>query len=192
MDLSRLYDKQSPYSPDQKLEVVMTFAVTGSMAEAARRTGVPVGTIRQWKNRPAPWWDECLTYCRNVLRDKADGRLTGLMHALADELEDRIRNGDEVVVQGQVFRRKMSGKDCATTFGILHDKRALMRGDATSRSERKDTTGELNKLQREFDRLYGEKFGGRSTFQGEKERERVQEEQRLLPEIKEHTGPESA
>lgn len=174
MELKNLYDPRSKYSPEQKLDAVMHYVVSGSLKYASNQTGIPSGTVRQWKNRSA-WWGEAVNYCRKLCQDRLDGKLTGIMNRMTEEIIDRIENGDEVIFQGRKFNKKMSGKDLTTSLAILYDKRALARGDPTSRTERRDVTKELERLQKEFEKLFPqmneskeEETHGRGVFQGEK------------------------
>ena len=120
------------YSHEEKLNAVNYYCVYGSSKKVAQMTGVPAPTIRNWTK--TEWWAEMMSITRQHMQDKLDGKFTGLIHRAMTELEDRIKNGDEVVDTrtGRSSRKKMAGKDIALTLAQIIDKRALLRGEATS------------------------------------------------------------
>ena len=71
----------------------------------------------------------------------------------ADKLEDRVRNGNIKLnpKTGELNRIPMtSGELAKDAVGIPYDKRALMRGDPTSRTERVDPKLMLEDLAKQF------------------------------------------
>ena len=54
---------------------------------------------------------------------------------------------------GDVVRRQMSGKDKAWVMGITFDKRALLRGDPTSRTEKVDQKALISELKEDFEAM---------------------------------------
>ena len=61
------------------------------------------------------------------------------MHETEAEILDRVRNGDVVVTKdGAKVRKPLSGKDLVHVHAIVHDKRAMIRGEPTSRTEKVD------------------------------------------------------
>jgi hypothetical protein len=148
-----LYSQNGPYTPEQKLSAVMAYVVTGCSIKAGEMTGIPNATIRYWKSQ-APWWPETIAKLRKQKQDELDGRFTGVIHKAIGEVEDRLDNGDQVVDKnGNLVRRKMSGKETATTLAILFDKRQMLRGDPTSRTEKTTTSEQLTSIMNEFQRL---------------------------------------
>lgn len=149
LDLNELYSPHSKYTPEQKMYAVVAYMVTGSSIKAEKMTGIDASTIRWWKTK-SEWWDKALAEARRTKQDALDAHLTGLIHRSAEEFEDRLLNGDEVVDKyGDTHRKKMSGRDIATTLGILFDKRALIRGDPTSNSGA--SSSQLKDLSQKFE-----------------------------------------
>ena len=149
-DLADLYSSKARYTAEQKLQAVTAYVMTGTILGASRLTGLSKQLISEWKNR-AMWWDDAYHYCKKQKQEEADGIMTSIIHLAAEETLDRIVNGDEVINKdGDVVRRKMGGKELATTMAITFDKRALLRGEPTSRTERVDTNQVMEELKEQF------------------------------------------
>ena len=132
LDLNDLYAANGKYTPEEKLYAVVAYMVEGNSVRASKRTGIPADTIRWWKNN-APWWNDAMKEGRRQYQDQLDAHLTRIIHKGAEEVAERLEKGDEIVTKdGDVRRKKMAGRDVATTMAILYDKRALLRGDPTS------------------------------------------------------------
>lgn len=122
----------SRYSVDQKIAVLSVFASTGNVQEVARQTQIPDGTIQWWKQH-APWWNDHVKRIQVAKNDEVDGMITANLEAASSQVSDRIENGDEIITKdGEKYRRKMGGRDLATVFGILFDKRQIIRNLPTS------------------------------------------------------------
>ena len=62
--------------------------------------------------------------------------MQGLLERALTELSDRLDNGDVTIHQGVTVRHPVRAKDVSVIAGIMYDKLALLRGQATSRVER--------------------------------------------------------
>lgn len=120
------------YDPERKAEALELLATVGK-AEAARRTGIPAGTIASWGSRgsvSAPPADATAAATAARLATWADrraelGRRAGEVAALAlEKIPERIRQGDELAAQR-----------LASTMAALVDKAQLLTGEATERVE---------------------------------------------------------
>ena len=150
-DLVALNHPQAHYTAEQKISAVTYYAITGSIYKSSQYTAIPEGTISKWKNE-SPWWPEALAQVRKRKQDELDSVLTGIIDDATKEVVDRIANGDEVVDKnGEIHRKKISGRDLATILAILFDKRALLRGDPTSRTEKVTSEALLEKLKSEME-----------------------------------------
>ena len=149
-DISALYDKRSPFTPEEKLQAALAMLVCGTPTKAAKYIANPAinaALIRNWKAR-APWWPQAMEIAKKDKQADLDIMFTALMHKATKEIRDRIEHGDEVVTaNGVKQRRKVSMRDLVTAMGYLFDKRALLRGDPTSRIEKSDTDKVLDKLE---------------------------------------------
>jgi len=120
------------YTEEEKLSVCNYYVVTGSAIKASKASGVPQQTIRAWTK--TEWWNNMIGLVRGRLQDKLDGKFTGMIQRMLSELEDSIKNGDEILngKTGEIIRKRMSGRDLVGALAIIIDKRALLRGDPTS------------------------------------------------------------
>ena len=66
------------------------------------------------------------------------------------EMEDRLTNGD---LNAKGEKVPVSAVQLASIFGTLYDKRALIRGEPTSRVERVSVDQQLNKLHKRFEEI---------------------------------------
>lgn len=119
---------------DERIEAAIAWLVTGNADAASRLCNIPSRTIRDWM--VTDWWESILEAAKGIKQKELDAIWTGIIHKTADELRDRIVHGDEVIDRmGGSKRVKVKGKDLAIIMSIATDKRALGRGQATSRKE---------------------------------------------------------
>lgn len=147
--LPELFEPQSDYTPEQKVQVACIWLSTGSAKEAADVTGVNHATIRDWVSRKA-WWPTACDLARKVLETKLDKTLDGLLRQSLGELQDRLDNGDDIVTKdGTVVKRRVGARDCAIISDILFNKRAALRGQPGNITERRDATTILDLIRQE-------------------------------------------
>lgn len=131
------------YTPEKKIAAVTLYFSLGSFKETGKRLGIGWSTIAQWK-RKSPWWEEITHKLRREKQDELDAMMTSYLHEAQDQALDRIRNGDfKLTAAGELKRIPMSGRDIALTSAAFFDKRALIRGDATSIARRQDPLKEI-------------------------------------------------
>jgi hypothetical protein len=94
---------------------------------------VPEQTIQGWVAN-SEWWPLLLNDVRLRLGEEFDGQLTGMIGKAIDKAMQALDNPN------------LSAKDAALVLAIAYDKRALHRGQATSRVERVN----LNDLRAQF------------------------------------------
>lgn len=97
--------------------------------------------------------DEALGIRKRALQLKLEDSLTDTIHIAVDTIKDRFENGDYKFNPrtGEATRVPISVKDAAATLAIIYDKRALIRGEATSiKTESKAT---LHSLKQSFEQF---------------------------------------
>jgi len=150
IDLADLYVAGSNYTPEQKVNAVMTYVMTGTIKKSAKIIGMPQQTLDKWKNK-AVWWDDTVRECRKKKQDELDSMYTVLIHDIVDQVADRVENGDTKVDRnGVVTKIPMTGKDLAITMAVTFDKRQLLRGEATSRVEKVSEKERIERLADSF------------------------------------------
>ncbi len=140
------------YTYDEKLNVCNYYVVEGGNSiKAAKRTGIPAQTIRGWTQ--TDWWNEMVGEIRRRHQDRLDGKFTWIIDKLHTALLDRVDNGDEIfdTKRGVMVKRAMSGKDITMSLDKIIEKRALLRGDPTSRTSSASPEKQLEQLQKKLE-----------------------------------------
>lgn len=160
--LDELYKSDSrKYTPADKIAAATAWMVTGSVYKASAYCGIPHQTIATWRTKE--WWQQLTSQVRKEKSDELDAMMTGVLHKAVDAVADRIENGDTFVKKdGSLAKIPMKGKDIASSLAMIFDKRALGRGDPTSRSEKVSTDTRLKQLKEQF-----EKFSNAKEINGE-------------------------
>ena len=128
----------SQWSLEKKEEACYLYNIQwGSYTKVHQLTGVPVATLRNWSK--TQWWADMTKEIRTRHNNRMDGKFTHRIDKLADEILDRLENGDEhVTPKGTVVRKKVSLRDCSDALQKLMQQRYLMRGEPTSRTEKRE------------------------------------------------------
>ena len=138
------------YTDAKKIEVVTTYLVLGKAPLVEAATGVPRGTIRQWKMQP--WWKELESDIRVEEDQELDSKLSRIVDRTLDTVVDRIEHGDYILDSrsGTVKRVPVKMKDAHKVSVDLIDKRNLLRGKPTSRVEKITVEDTMLKLAEQF------------------------------------------
>jgi len=103
------------------------YAETLNATEASRATGIPRTTIRQWIE--AEDSDLILDELRHAIRATCGHKYAQIALKAANELIERLDNGDEVLLaNGEYARRKVSARDLITITSMAADRHALVTG----------------------------------------------------------------
>lgn len=134
----------SIYTKEQKLEAVNLYLQVGTIADVSRILNIPNSTIINWKERGS-WWNDIVQRYRQDKQIELDTKLTNSIHTVINEIADRLDNGDEKPNKyGELQRIPVSARDLSVILNTLYEKRALIRGEATSiKSESKATLASL-------------------------------------------------
>ena len=132
------------------LEVGLKLVVEGSVPQVAKMTGIPQAAIYHW--RKSHWWPDFMKECRKQKQEELDAKMTEVLQEAVDSILDRIAGGEyKLNKDGTIERVPASMRDLAMTTGVFFDKRALIRGDATSNSMRSISNDDtLKKLEKRF------------------------------------------
>lgn len=150
IDLVDLYSPQSPYSPEQKIAAAQAYLITGTSVKAQKYCGVKADIIRTWKSK-SNWWPDVFNTVKKQKNDELEATFTQIMDKGLHAVADRIENGDvKLQKDGSLINVPMGGKELAIVVSIMYDKRALLRGDVTSRVEKKEGNA-LQVLQSKFE-----------------------------------------
>ena len=144
IDLTEIEAYSPKYTSEQIVQVAAYYVVTGNMSRVSKLLGIPDKTLYRWVKEP--WWEPLVKKVRDAKQDELDGRLTQVITQGVEGLLDRIENGDVKIVQGEQVRVPMDATVLSRVVGTMYDKRALLRGDPTSRTESKDSPEHIIKV----------------------------------------------
>ena len=138
-------------SETDRIRAATVYAVTGSAVKTQEITGIPSGTIRQWKTQP--WWPQIIDRIRQEHDDELDVKFTGIINKTIEVINDRLEKGDYVydLKAQQLIRKPMGGKETAVVSSIFMDKRSLIREKKKIHSEETAVMDRLKKLAQEFE-----------------------------------------
>jgi len=145
-DIPHIADVRSKYTVEQKLISAMGWVLTGSCLGASQISGTPASTIRKWKEQ-APWWNRAVAECKKVAYEALDYKFGLIINEIVSKLETRLRDGDKLLTKDGLKTQPVRARDLANILATIFDKRQLVRGDVTSRSEKVDSSERLRKLQ---------------------------------------------
>jgi hypothetical protein len=146
MELSELHHGNATYSPQLKVQVVVGYLTTGSLKEAADMAEIPYETAREWKYHSA-WWDKGVAIARKSLQKDLDDTYTRMLHKSTTELMDRVEKGNK---KGN-NRVPLSARELLDINVKIFEKRALLRGEPTTRSEKTDVQVTVHALAKELE-----------------------------------------
>jgi len=135
----------SQYSDEQRREAAAHYVVHGVMTKVTELTGISSATLSDWKTK-SDWWEGLTESIRAEKSDEIDATISRTLEKSSKQLIDRIDNGDDIITKdGEHVRQLMRGRDLATVFGIMFDKRQIIRNLPTS-IKAESTDSRLNQL----------------------------------------------
>ena len=139
-------------SDNKRIEVVTAYAVLGNVSKVSELSGISAPTIRQW--RKEVWFKQLLDEIRDENDEKIDVKFNEIVEQSLDLITDRLQGGDYVVLKsGELIRKPVGVRDLALVAAITIDKRQLLRGKPTSRSETVTNQQQLERLAEQFTSL---------------------------------------
>lgn len=142
----------SNYTPDQKLHAVLVYFLNQSRNKTAKICSIPEGTIKHWMQ--TVWWKEAYQSIKREKNEELDGKISAILDKSIALIAQRLKKGDATITKdGKTVYKPVAARDIAMISAILFDKRALMRGDPTSRTERVSTEEVLSNLMESFKKL---------------------------------------
>ena len=151
--------KKGYYTDKERIEAVALYAATGSYPRVAELTGIGVGSLRKWSKED--WFGALLDEIRAENDQAIDAKFNNIIGTALDKLADRVENGDFVLTKdGELVRKPVGARDLSIVTAINIDKRQLLRGKPTSRTEsiaNQSVEQRLLTLANEFKKLTGRK-----------------------------------
>lgn len=129
------------YRDEKKVEAATLYAVLGKVKETSELTGVPEQRLREWLRDD--WFCAIIEEVREENNQKLDAKFTEIVETALEGLNDRLKNGDHVMSpRGEVTRMPVKAKDLASIVSGQLEKRELLRGKPTQRTESQQSTPE--------------------------------------------------
>ncbi len=151
--LKQAHHKNNWQPEEKRIEVATMWAVLRDMQQVSDLTGVSAGVIKKWKDEP--WFHNVVSRVVKDKNDVLDKKLTDVIDSCADLIQNRLNVGDPRVnyKTGEVYTVPLDARGLAMVLGILFDKRQLVRGEATSRTETVSFDRRLENLKETFERF---------------------------------------
>jgi hypothetical protein len=134
------------HSEKDRIRAATVYAVTGNASRTSELTGVPSGTIRQWKTQE--WWPQVIDRIRQEHDDELDVHFTKIVDKTIEQINDRIDKGDYIydVKKGELVRKPMGGKELGIVTSIFVDKRELIRGKKKQQMDQQSIKDKLDQI----------------------------------------------
>ncbi len=129
------------------------WAATRNLSAVHKLTGVPVKVINGWRDEV--WFQEVCSKVRREKNDVLDAKITQALDKTVDILLDRYEHGEMVYDRtAKAYRRDpVRVKDIAYMTNVIFDKRQILRGKPTSRTESVSSDTKLKELKENFEKL---------------------------------------
>src|SRR3990167_1087443 len=138
------------WNDNKRIEAVTTYLILGKMPLVAQTIGVPLPTLKLWKQQP--WWKDLEFEIQTENDTELDAKLAKRIEKALDLVNDRLENGyfQYGPKTGQFVRRPVNIRDGWKVANEMIDRRWLIRKqpkDATSQEAIGDI---LKNLAKEF------------------------------------------
>lgn len=149
--------EQGMWPEETRHKAAAIYATIGDVKETARLCEVPESTIKNWRKQL--WFYDIIQEIREENNEAIDVTFNAIINKSLTQILDRVENGDVVFDRkGALVRRPLTAKDLSLVAAINIDKRQLLRGEPTSRSESVSTESDtavtrIEKLAETFEHL---------------------------------------
>lgn len=146
------------YPIEKKVHAACLYAVTGNLEEVSKLTDIPKNHLKGLMVEQ--WWEDTVRQVRREENDQISAGMTVFIAKSLDAAIDRVEHGDYQLdlKTGVQHRVPVRLRDLAIPIGILVDKRNLLRGEATTRSEKLGQEDILKELGSKFE-SFAKKLG---------------------------------
>lgn len=135
---------------EHRIEIATLWAATRNWKTVSELTGYTVGKLKKMKDEP--WFQSIVARVIKDKNDELDASITDVIHRCGELLVDRLEKGNHLYnfKTRELVRVPLQSRDLVMALGILFDKRQLLRGEATSRTESTTSAQRLEGLRKEF------------------------------------------
>ena len=145
--------KKSQWTQNQKLQVVSTYLMLGSATETALVTGVPLPTIKLWKQ--SDWFKEYSLQLQAEDIQQMDSNLKRIVDKSLRAVEDRLDLGDAQFDQrtGEIIRIPIKAHVALKITSELMTKKEKLLSNPVKEEVERTIDDRLLKLSEEFARF---------------------------------------
>lgn len=145
--------KKSQWTQNQKLQVVSTYLMLGSATETALVTGVPLPTIKLWKQ--SDWFKEYSLQLQAEDIQQMDSNLKRIVDKSLRAVEDRLDLGDAQFDQrtGEIIRIPIKAHVALKITSELMTKKEKLLSNPVKEEVERTIDDRLLKLSEEFSRF---------------------------------------
>lgn len=136
------------YTREDKEKFALQWILTGNVSKAAKACGIPRETTLRWMKKA--YWERLVEYVRLRHKDELEAKYEAILDKSADQIIDRIDNGDPAIIRGKVVRVPVKAKDLAGVMGTTQDKLRISRNQPNNISV--SATMDLRQLASNFAR----------------------------------------
>jgi hypothetical protein len=149
-DQRQITRRKRSYTIADVQRAAANYALHGIFKRTEAETGIPDSTLYEW-DQGSEEWAATIGRIRNERQRQLDAEFTDIIHKALSRTRERLEIGDAKLTKaGDVRFVPVSAKDSAVIAAVCYDKRALMRGDPTSRTERLQVGERLGTLRATF------------------------------------------
>jgi len=143
----------SQYTDEDRYKVCLLMAIKGNATRVSEEVGIPARTISDWTH--TEWWVDMSARVREQKDKELDSRWSEIIELATSKVTERLKKGDYAKHDrdGTVLFKPVSAKDAQMVAAIGYDKRALQRGDPTSRTEKVSVEKRLDSLTERFTKV---------------------------------------
>jgi hypothetical protein len=146
---------RSPWKDADKTRAVAVYKSLGVISKTVEVTGIPYDTLYLWMR--SEWWKEKMQQLKAEDTAELGEAATDIAKQAARAVQDRLSNGDHVLLRdGQLVRKPVSAKDAAIVMGISLSKRKEL-AEEPLREQQLGTAERLLKLVEQFTKFASNK-----------------------------------
>lgn len=138
------------YPEAKKIDAVTTYLILGNAALTAKTIGVPLITLRYWRQQP--WWKELELEVQTESDQQLDSKLSKRIEKALDLVNDRLDNGDFQYDPrtGSFIRKPVNIRDGWKVANEMIDRRWLIRKQPKDQTSQEAVGDILKNLANEF------------------------------------------
>lgn len=120
------------WDESKRIEAITMYLAIGNLTEVSRQMGIPIDTLKHWKNK-TPWWKDIETQIKEEKNSSLSATVTNIVEKALNQVVDRIENGDFIFDQrtGEIRRIPVKVATLNSISSVLIDKRLLLNKQPT-------------------------------------------------------------